>query len=208
MTGVDEVMALEQAPPKAPPAGRPPAPGGLGRVQAFVNTIDLESGTDELDRPEALATWLVDHGLPGGDCSLGDGDLARARAVREAVREILGGNAGHAVDPGAIALLDDTAVAAPLAVTFGLGARPTLVPAGRGLDAALGALLADIATAVADGTWTRLKTCRNDACRWAYWDGSKNRSGAWCTMAVCGNRMKGRAYRRRRRADAGDTGSD
>jgi len=56
-----------------------------------------------------------------------------------------------------------------------------------------------VATAIADGSWARLKVCRSDSCRWAFYDASKNRSGAWCTMAVCGNRNKVRAYQRRRR---------
>jgi predicted RNA-binding Zn ribbon-like protein len=61
----------------------------------------------------------------------------------------------------------------------------------------MGRLLAAIASATADGTWARLKICRNDACRWSFYDASRNRSGHWCSMAVCGNRMKGRAFRQR-----------
>ncbi|HEV2869799.1 MAG TPA: CGNR zinc finger domain-containing protein, partial [Actinomycetota bacterium] len=30
-----------------------------------------------------------------------------------------------------------------------------------------------------------------------FYDHSTNRSGTWCTMSVCGNRRKARAYRRR-----------
>ena len=48
---------------------------------------------------------------------------------------------------------------------------------------------------MADGTWRRLKACREDTCQWAFYDRSKNRSGTWCSMAVCGNRAKARAYR-------------
>ncbi|HEX6654657.1 MAG TPA: CGNR zinc finger domain-containing protein, partial [Candidatus Limnocylindria bacterium] len=33
-----------------------------------------------------------------------------------------------------------------------------------------------------------------------FFDRSRNRSGTWCTMAVCGSRMKSRSYRSRRRA--------
>jgi predicted RNA-binding Zn ribbon-like protein len=51
-----------------------------------------------------------------------------------------------------------------------------------------------------DGTWPRFKTCRNDECRWAFYDHSKNRSGTWCTMADCGDKLKARAYRQRRKA--------
>jgi predicted RNA-binding Zn ribbon-like protein len=80
---------------------------------------------------------------------------------------------------------------------IGSATGPRVEPAGIGLDAALGALLAAASTATADGSWQRLKVCRNDACRWAYWDASRNRSGVWCTMAVCGNRAKGRSFRQR-----------
>jgi predicted RNA-binding Zn ribbon-like protein len=80
-----------------------------------------------------------------------------------------------------------------------LGGRPRLEPqGGDGMQAAIGRLLAIAYDAALDGTWQRLKVCRNDTCRWAFYDSSRNRSGAWCTMAICGNRMKGRAFRRRR----------
>ena len=43
----------------------------------------------------------------------------------------------------------------------------------------------------------RLKICPN--CQWLFLDRSRNRSRAWCDMAVCGNRAKAsRHYRRRR----------
>ena len=51
---------------------------------------------------------------------------------------------------------------------------------------------------MATGTWERLKVCRQESCRWAFYDNTKNRSGVWCNMASCGNRAKARAYRARR----------
>jgi len=193
--------------PPSQPGGRPSAPGALGRIQAFVNTIDLEGGVDELDDPAALRAWLAANDLPGGNACVTRDDLSRALAVREALREVLAGNAGHGIDRLAIATLDAVAVATPLVVRFAPDGRATLAPQGGGVDAALGRLLADVAASVLDGSWARLKVCRNDACRWAFYDSSKNRSGAWCTMAVCGNRMKGRRYRRRARATAERDGS-
>jgi len=53
-------------------------------------------------------------------------------------------------------------------------------------------------TAMADGTWSRLKACRRDVCRWLFYDRSRNRSAVWCRMAVCGNRTKTKAYRARK----------
>lgn len=67
-----------------------------------------------------------------------------------------------------------------------------------GVDGALAGLIGIVFTAMTDGTWTRLKVCRNDRCQKAFYDTSKNRSGAWCSMAGCGSRSKARAYRQRR----------
>ena len=50
-----------------------------------------------------------------------------------------------------------------------------------------------------DGRWARLKLCANPDCRWAYFDRSRNQQGNWCNMAVCGNRLKNRELRARRR---------
>jgi predicted RNA-binding Zn ribbon-like protein len=48
------------------------------------------------------------------------------------------------------------------------------------------------------GTWARLKACSNRDCRWAFYDRSHTRRGAWCDMAVCGNLIKVRNLRARR----------
>ena len=71
-------------------------------------------------------------------------------------------------------------------------------PDAPGVDGALGAILAAFHDAVVDGTAARLRICRNDACRWAFYDHSRNGSAAWCSMTVCGTHLKARAYRRRR----------
>lgn len=47
----------------------------------------------------------------------------------------------------------------------------------------------------------RMKICRN--CGWLFIDRSKNKSRAWCDMAVCGNRAKAsRHYRRKKEETA------
>jgi predicted RNA-binding Zn ribbon-like protein len=61
-------------------------------------------------------------------------------------------------------------------------------------------LLAIVHEAIGKGHWERLKACREHTCEWAFYDHTKNRSGAWCNMQVCGNRAKARAYRERRAA--------
>jgi predicted RNA-binding Zn ribbon-like protein len=61
----------------------------------------------------------------------------------------------------------------------------------------LGEVVAIALTAMLDGSWPRLKVCRK--CEWAFYDNSKNRSGSWCSMQLCGNRTKTRAYRARKK---------
>jgi predicted RNA-binding Zn ribbon-like protein len=73
-----------------------------------------------------------------------------------------------------------------------------LVSDAQGLDRALGDVLADVAAAMGDGSWPRLKACLADDCRWAFVDRSRNASRRWCDMRVCGNRQKARAFRARR----------
>ena len=172
------------------------APGQLRIVQRFVNTVDLESGADELSDGAAATRWLREHGLLGPRERVDDADVARLAAVREALRDLAGANAGEDVPESSIAVLNKAS--APLVVKVGDGAA--LVPERRGVDGAVAALLAAVYTAQVDGTWSRLKTCRGDVCRWAFYDATKNRSGTWCDMAVCGNRAKARAYRVRNRA--------
>ncbi len=74
---------------------------------------------------------------------------------------------------------------------------PALGSETSGVSAALGRILAAVVRATDEGIWGRLKVCTNDACEWAFYDRSKNRSGKWCTMEVCGNRMKARTFRER-----------
>ena len=67
------------------------------------------------------------------------------------------------------------------------------------VDGGLGRLLAIVhGTLARPEQWRRLKACRLHTCEWAFYDHTKNRSGAWCTMQVCGNRTKARSYRERR----------
>ena len=63
-------------------------------------------------------------------------------------------------------------------------------------------MLAIVAASIADGTWERLKACAADDCHWAFYDHTRNRSGRWCSMAVCGNRAKVERFRERARGGA------
>jgi predicted RNA-binding Zn ribbon-like protein len=173
--------------PRKPPRYDLPnaAPEPLRLVQRFVNTIDLSH-----DR-EWLTDWLVEGGL--GVPS--ETDLERARAVREAIRELLYANNGQGGDGQTAETLAAAADAALLTIDF-RGGR--LVARAPGIDGILGGVLVVCLGAIMDGSLARLKCCRNRECRWAFYDRSKNRSATWCSMQICGNRTKTRTYRSRR----------
>jgi predicted RNA-binding Zn ribbon-like protein len=182
------------------PGDRTPAPGPLRLVQRFVNTADLEDGPELLADADGLRGWLVAAELLEPSSPVSAGDHERALALREALRDLAAANAGLPHDGDATGVVNAAAHRARLAPVFD-GADSRLEPASRGVDAALGHIVAAFHAAVAEGTWPRLKACERDVCRWAFYDHSKNRSSHWCSMQGCGSREKNRrAYRRRRAA--------
>lgn len=182
------------------PGGREAAPGPLALVQAYVNTVaeEGEHRWEAFADAHSLRSWLGREGLLAEEEAVGEADVVQAREVRRALRSLLAANNGGPVDPEAVRTLNRAAERATLVVRFGPGGSATLEPDAGGLDGAIGRVLAAACAGMADGTWGRLKTCANGCCAWAFYDRSKNRSGRWCSMDVCGNRTKTRAYRRRR----------
>lgn len=181
-------------PPWVPSIETKPAPMPLLRVQSFVNTWESDTAVDLLADPD----WLVLAGIlpPGSPV-----DLEWARQVREAIRALLVANAGGpSPAPGELQPLRQLADRSRLAVDVGADGRVGLAAeATEPLEAGLAELLLVIRDAQADGSWERLKACRNDECRWAFFDRSHSRRGTWCDMATCGNRIKNRNLRERRR---------
>jgi predicted RNA-binding Zn ribbon-like protein len=157
------------------------APEPLREVQQFINSVDLEH---ELDW---LPDWLDERGL-------GAGELERARALREALRALVLANNGATLDQPALEFVNTAAARLPLQLATDGSLR-----VGAARDA-LDGVVAIALGAMLDGTWSRLKACRN--CCWSFYDYSPNRSATWCSMQLCGNRTKTRAYRSRRRDSA------
>jgi predicted RNA-binding Zn ribbon-like protein len=174
------------------------APGQLELVREFVNTLDLETGADELARPEALRSWLAERDLLPHEAKVGRAALRRAIELREALRGLLLANNGAPQERGAIEALNQAIADATLSVRFDLQGRAGLAVRGSGPGAVVAPIAAIVYEAMVNGTWARLKACPADECHWAFYDHSKNRSGTWCDMAVCGNRAKVRTYRERR----------
>ena len=154
------------------------APPPLREVQLLLNSQDLEHEVDW------LPDWLAERGLAGAE--------RRARSLRVALRALVRANNGVPLDEEAVATVNAAARRVSLQVD------PTGVVTVAADGDALDRVVAIALGAMIDGSWERLKACRN--CRWTFYDKSPNRSGTWCSMQLCGNRKKTRAYRKRRSA--------
>jgi predicted RNA-binding Zn ribbon-like protein len=189
------------------PGGRVPAPGELALVQAFINShydLEMDHGADLFATRRGLELWIARRD-PLADTTaateLTGGDVSRAVAVREGLRTLasINGNGADAVPADALARLNEAARGAAWEMRLADGG-PKFVPVGRSpLDRAIGAVLAATAAAMIDGSWARLKVCPGEHCGWAFYDHSRNQSGRWCSMSVCGGRAKARTHYRRRR---------
>ena len=133
-------------------------------MQRFVNSIDLETGEDELDSPAALGRWLAERQLLVPGARVTAADLRRAVDVREGLRALMLQNNGLELDASKVERLDAAAGRAGVRVRFRDGEEPRLEPSSGGVDGAIGRLLAIAATAAQNGTWRRLKACPREEC--------------------------------------------
>lgn len=185
---------------------RLPAPSpALRRVQEFVNTNDIEAGTDALGTPRQLHDWLAAAGEIHAGEKVTREAHRRAIAVREGIRALGLANNDRPLQRDVVAAMNRAARQSTLIPTVKDAATWQLQPARRGVDGFLAGLVGTVVTTMADGSWSRVKACGNDACQWLFFDQSRNHSGTWCSMAECGSRMKARAYRARRRAEPAAT---
>lgn len=174
-----------------------PAPGGLGLVHDFLNTVGIgEYGPDlladlELARKwsaDAARTWSALRGMATDAPALNDADLPKLRALRDTITQLVN---GRAVDPSPMA-----AVSASFELSDN---QVRLLPAGSGWRWLASALWGEILLSQQDGTWRRIKQCHKDSCESTFYDRSKNNSGVWHNVKTCGNAANLRASRARRR---------
>lgn len=168
-------------------------------VQGLVNTYSLDGDDELLSDPESARRWLVavELGAPGIEVSTADLELLIE--LRELMRGMLAAN--HDRD-------SPTADGEQLA-RFAASHPVSLVPDGAGglqvdtspaasVDGLISRMLGIIQRSQLTAEWERLKICASDECGWAFFDTSRNRGGTWCSMDVCGNKIKNRTYRQRR----------
>ena len=180
--------------------GLVPAPGGLGFVHDLLNTRSagrprrpdlLAEVTSAQDwAGEALAAWAGETGQEVPAVALGEDDLDPLRDLRVDLHALVVGPAAPRPEHQAGVVL-----------RLGSDGRVRPEPRGTGWRALASVALIAIADAQAADTWRRLKACRNLRCEAAFFDRSRNNSGTWHDVRVCGNPANLRAYRARQRSE-------
>ncbi len=197
-------LALASVSPAAEqqPGGRPPAPGDLALVQAFMNSRwdlgRLGPDRDQFQSRDALARWFTSRGLLEAGTSVTATQRQRSLDVRDGLQALALVNNGATADFDLIARLNRALRVPALFVQLDPSTGPDFQATRRDFDAALAMIGTIAAIAQLNGDWRRLKACRGPHCGWSFYDHSRNQAGSWCAMAVCGSRTKARAYRRRK----------
>ena len=178
---------------------KPSVPDSVAVVRDFVNTTDHETGVDDLATSADLGRYLRSAGLCARTVRADDADLATAHALRAGLRRALEANhdGSSTPSPGLRKVLRDLPVRMDWSTEGAV-----LQPVEGGIRGALTRIALAAHQCSVEGMWWRLKICASDECQWAYYDHSKNKSRNWCEYG-CGNKVKTRAYRARRRATAG-----
>ncbi len=174
-------------------------------LKAFVNTrrpitARTDAGTDALDTPAHAGAWLLSRQLVRQpQPELSSADLGRLVALRESLHDLMAANNGIDLTETSVANWNELVRRARVHPTLGPDGTIAMRSLAERTDGALGALLAAATRAMMDGTFDRLKACRNPDCRWVFYDRSPNSKRAWCetSAASCGSRHKMRAYRAR-----------
>jgi predicted RNA-binding Zn ribbon-like protein len=165
---------------------------------AFVNTRDLEEGTDAIATPAELGIWAGERLGASNAAVPGAAAYQRLLALRESLRALLRSNNGGEAGEAELQALREEAGRARYRTSLGGDGRLAIDPEGEGGEALAARLLLAVERLQAQGAWPRLKACPADDCQWAFFDTSRNHSRTWCSMEECGNREKTRRYRRRK----------
>ncbi|SFJ88791.1 CGNR zinc finger domain-containing protein [Thermoflavimicrobium dichotomicum] len=81
------------------------------------------------------------------------------------------------------------------------GFRMEQVSSAHGWPFVISQIAASFAELVTYEDVRRIKICANDDCRWIFFDESRNRARHWCDSRLCGNLLKVRRFRAKKKTD-------
>jgi predicted RNA-binding Zn ribbon-like protein len=173
------------------------APGGLGLVQDFLNTIAIYDYPDLLAditladdwAANAVRAWSTLRDVDAAPPALNDADLSKLRALRDTIAKMVAGQPPDRRGIGSVSA----------SFTLSHEGKVRLEPAGSGWRWLASVLWSEILLSQQADTWRRIKRCHNHHCSSTFYDRSKNNSGVWHDVKTCGNAANLRASRARRR---------
>jgi predicted RNA-binding Zn ribbon-like protein len=77
------------------------------------------------------------------------------------------------------------------------GLQLQFVPASAGWKWILAETARSFVETIVGGESARIKICRNEGCRWIFYDQTKGKTRCWCSSKSCGNRERVRRARAR-----------
>ena len=159
-----------------------------GFLLAVLNSTPVIDGVpaDELADPAWARAWLAAVGGAGSEA-----ELRHVLRVRQALQAVV-----RSEQPAAVLAPElEGVTSVPAIAGGGIGWTLSVAP---DRELAVRAILTW--DALARQSPGRLRPCANDECRLFLIDRSKANAARWCSMAVCGNRMKARRHYQRSRA--------
>lgn len=156
---------------------------------------------DRLDKPEWLARFLAHFDLPPLQAPQPQ-EVAALKEMRDRLRlmavALASGGAPGVEDVAWLnLLLQQGPVARQVAEE---GRRLQLVPLRQDWPQFMAEVAASFAHTLAEGEGTRVRVCENPDCLWVFYDDTRNRTKRFCDDKMCGNLMKVRRFRARKRA--------
>ena len=172
------------------------------RALDFIGTLRarrLDTPFDFLSSPAMLDAWFDESGIVPGGVGSTETDLAHAIELREAGYALIWSRLhGRPLPHDAVETINAFAAEPPVRIQL----NSEHWTATGTINQALSQIAREMIK-VAGGDETHLlRECGREECTQIYLDHSRGRRREWCSMSSCGSRMKAKAYRERKKAQA------
>ncbi|MDP4098534.1 CGNR zinc finger domain-containing protein [Paenibacillus sp. P96] len=175
----------------------------------FANSMwrDWKGGgpsVDRLDQPEWRHSFTAKMKYPVDEPD--PDELEKARALRDRLlRYAENLAAGEVLGDQDTGYLNQVMAQGPVIRKLVAGEpapQMKLEPADKGWGQMLADVAADFARMLSEQEVSRIRCCDNPDCRWVFYDDTRSRTKRYCDDKMCGNLMKVRRHRARRKAEA------
>ncbi len=149
--------------------------------------------------PEDLARWMVETGLLAAPPQVSGRQLAAGRVLREAIDRLA--RPGLEPAPGDREALNRWAARPALAAQLTSGGELGWV-AARPVEAMFATIARDSIDLLTGPLAGRIRECGAPDCALLFVDSSRPGHRRWCSTEACGNRVRTKTYRQRRKEGA------